>query len=373
MPGRPCRATPVICWRCIPTPARARTSRPVRASEQRDRAGSPTMSKIVAQACPRGRRGRRSPWQHQQHRQHDGDERRDERRDGGGAPRASSTPCDRRSPASATSSPAPAARPAAAENPLQSASTVDARRRRRRQHGRSMTAPSSGPATISVGIATMQPEERGSARGPPAAASIADRGPGCGGTSPCSTDRPASAGMPILISVDAGAPGDQDDDRDEDHHADLEEQRQPDDGGDQRHRPRQPLRADAADDPCRRSCRRHRSRRAACRASRRGRSAGRRSDGAAEPVGEAVSEASSGDPGDGGQAAVPRISARNGWNFSQLISTTMAAMPTRHARISCVPGLLTGSASGRGTEWSQRRLPVDMRPPGGGCRRWRES
>ena len=44
-----------------------------------------------------------------------------------------------------------------------------------------------------------------------------------------------------LHQRDAGAPGDEDDDGHEQHDADLEEQRQPEDGRDQGHRPGQPL------------------------------------------------------------------------------------------------------------------------------------
>ena len=63
-------------------------------------------------------------------------------------------------------------------------------------------------------------------------------------------------------------------------------------------------------------------------------------------------------------AAEPRISARNGCIFSQLISTTMTAIPTRQARTSWpFPALLIGSANGVAV----RTAPAaDMRPPGGG-------
>ena len=45
-------------------------------------------------------------------------------------------------------------------------------------------------------------------------------------------------------------------------------------------------------------------------------------------------------------AAEPRISARNGCIFNQLISTTMTVIPTRHARTSWpLPAVLIGSAS----------------------------
>ncbi len=64
---------------------------------------------------------------------------------------------------------------------------------------REATRPKSGPAIASVGIATSTPNASVtpmSACSAPTAAS----GPGCGGTSPCMTDRPASAGMPSRIS-----------------------------------------------------------------------------------------------------------------------------------------------------------------------------
>ena len=69
---------------------------------------------------------------------------------------------------------------------------------------------------------------------------MAVSGPGWGGTSPCRIDSPASAGMPTRIERDLRTARHQDDDRDEQHDADLEEQRQAEDGRDQRHRPRQP-------------------------------------------------------------------------------------------------------------------------------------
>lgn len=56
----------------------------------------------------------------------------------------------------------------------------------------------SGPAMITVGIATTTPSARVTPRFA-WSASTATRGPGCGGISPCITDRPASAGMPIRI------------------------------------------------------------------------------------------------------------------------------------------------------------------------------
>ncbi len=57
----------------------------------------------------------------------------------------------------------------------------------------------SGPAMITVGIATTRPSASVTPRLAPTA-SIATSGPGCGGISPCITDRPARAGMPIRIS-----------------------------------------------------------------------------------------------------------------------------------------------------------------------------
>ena len=41
-----------------------------------------------------------------------------------------------------------------------------------------------------------------------------------------------------------------------------------------------------------------------------------------------------GHAGDQAEHAEPRISARNGWTFSQVISTTTTAMPSRAARTS---------------------------------------
>ena len=64
---------------------------------------------------------------------------------------------------------------------------------------RVMRIDSSGPQTITVGTATRMP----SASVVPSwawIAAIAISGPGCGGMSPCSTDRPASAGMAMRIS-----------------------------------------------------------------------------------------------------------------------------------------------------------------------------
>ena len=62
-----------------------------------------------------------------------------------------------------------------------------------------MTIDSSGPQRMTVGIATRMP----SASVVPSwacTAAMAISGPGCGGISPCSTDRPASAGMAMRIS-----------------------------------------------------------------------------------------------------------------------------------------------------------------------------
>jgi hypothetical protein len=56
-----------------------------------------------------------------------------------------------------------------------------------------------GPATMTVGMAMMMPKisvrPRSASRSP-----MAVSGPGCGGTRPCSTDSPASAGMPTFMS-----------------------------------------------------------------------------------------------------------------------------------------------------------------------------
>ncbi len=59
--------------------------------------------------------------------------------------------------------------------------------------------PYSGPATATVGTATSRP----SASVMPTFAcriAMAASGPGCGGMKPCSTDSPASAGMPSRIA-----------------------------------------------------------------------------------------------------------------------------------------------------------------------------
>ena len=68
-----------------------------------------------------------------------------------------------------------------------------------RPSGRRSDLPNSGPATITVGIATRMPSTSVRPRSAPTA-SIAMSGPGCGGTRPCMTERPASVGMPIVIS-----------------------------------------------------------------------------------------------------------------------------------------------------------------------------
>ncbi len=59
-----------------------------------------------------------------------------------------------------------------------------------------MKFPKTGPATITVGIAQISPNISVSPRSA-CRLSIATSGPGCGGTSPCRTERPASAGIPI--------------------------------------------------------------------------------------------------------------------------------------------------------------------------------
>lgn len=56
-----------------------------------------------------------------------------------------------------------------------------------------------GPAMTTVGMATRMPSASVSPR-LASTASIATSRPGCGGISPCMTDRPARAGMPIRIS-----------------------------------------------------------------------------------------------------------------------------------------------------------------------------
>ena len=62
---------------------------------------------------------------------------------------------------------------------------------------RAATLLKSGPAMITVGIATRIPSPSVSPRSAWTAA-IAINGPGCGGTRPCMTDNPARAGIPIL-------------------------------------------------------------------------------------------------------------------------------------------------------------------------------
>ncbi len=64
---------------------------------------------------------------------------------------------------------------------------------------RSATRAKSGPATIRVGTAISRPRASVTPRSA-CSASTATSGPGCGGTRPCSTERPASAGMPTRIS-----------------------------------------------------------------------------------------------------------------------------------------------------------------------------
>ncbi len=63
---------------------------------------------------------------------------------------------------------------------------------------RPATFPNSGPATITVGMATITPKIRVRPRSA-CRVSIASNGPGCGGTRPCIADRPASVGMPIVM------------------------------------------------------------------------------------------------------------------------------------------------------------------------------
>ena len=57
----------------------------------------------------------------------------------------------------------------------------------------------SGPAMMTVGMATSTPRARVRPRLAPSA-EIATRGPGCGGTNPCIADSPARVGMAIFIS-----------------------------------------------------------------------------------------------------------------------------------------------------------------------------
>src|SRR3954471_11926970 len=75
-------------------------------------------------------------------------------------------------------------------------------------------------------------------------AAIATSGPGCGGTRPCITDRPARAGMPTLIS-------DRPERRATRKITGISSTRpisKPDQRTDERHRPRQRARAGPADD-----------------------------------------------------------------------------------------------------------------------------
>src|SRR4051794_26866247 len=58
-----------------------------------------------------------------------------------------------------------------------------------------MNEPNSGPAMITAGIATINPKINTRPRSACRLA-IATSGPGCGGTNPCSTESPASAGIP---------------------------------------------------------------------------------------------------------------------------------------------------------------------------------
>lgn len=64
---------------------------------------------------------------------------------------------------------------------------------------RAATFENSGPAMITVGMATRTPRASVTPRLAPTA-SIATSGPGCGGIRPCMTDRPARAGMPMRIT-----------------------------------------------------------------------------------------------------------------------------------------------------------------------------
>ena len=65
---------------------------------------------------------------------------------------------------------------------------------------RAASGANSGPQTITVGTATRIPKIKVSPSGAPTAW-IAISGPGCGGTRPCSTESPASAGIAIRINL----------------------------------------------------------------------------------------------------------------------------------------------------------------------------
>jgi len=152
---------------------------------------------------------------------------------------------------------------------------------------------------ISVGIATMRPKMRvwlWSAL----SSAIAVYGPGCGGTSPWRTERPARAGIPIRINVELVRRA-TDDDRDEDHHAHLEEQRQPDDGGDEGHAPREHAAGESVGDPVDDVVGPTRVGQDLAEHRAEGDEDAHCSGGAAEPVGEAGQRGRRGDPRDGGQ------------------------------------------------------------------------
>ncbi len=97
---------------------------------------------------------------------------------------------------------------------------------------------SSGPATMTVGIAMRMPKMRVRPRSA-FERPIAVTGPGCGAPA-----RAARRGLRApgcrSSSARSRCAGHEDDDRHEEHDADLEEHGQPDDRRDHRHRPRQP-------------------------------------------------------------------------------------------------------------------------------------
>ncbi len=228
---------------------------------------------------------------------------------------------------------------------------------------RSMSRPSSGPAMTSVGIATMSPKMRvwlWSAL----SRAMAVWGPGWGGTRPCRTDRPARAGIPMRIRVDlvrratrmttgtrittptsknSGSP--------------MIAAISAIPHGSLLPESRSVIRLTMVSAPPE-SARILPS--IAPRAMRMPTAPAVLPNPLMKLVRAAVGEIQA----TAASAAEPRIRARNGCIFSQLMSTTMTAMPTRQAMTSWVfPALEIGSAAGRAV----RTAPVaDMRPPGGG-------
>jgi len=96
-------------------------------------------------------------------------------------------------------------------------------------------SPEHGSETMTVGMATSRPSisvvPRSALR-----VSMAISGPGCGGTRPCIADRPASVGMPMVMTRQLRATGDQVDHRHQHHEAGLEEHRQAGQSTDTGHR-----------------------------------------------------------------------------------------------------------------------------------------